>query len=506
MAIAAARLSRSTGGRRIVSMDAERPPVQATPLLGWAIAFGLMADQVTDGPPGVGFLLTSAVAALGLAVVARPRPRAIAFLAAGVASVSFAVVRASPVLAVLDVLCGIGLFALAGAFAREGDVARTGARAYIARAFGWTASIPAAGAFLLRPLARLVPGRRPLVLPRALLIALPVGLAFAVLFASADAVFAELLRTPFEQGRLGEIPRHILVVAAGAAGFSTLALRSSIPIRLGRSAQPIEGGGLRSADWISLLATVDVVFALFVGVQLFTFFGGRRYVWAVTGLTFAEYARSGFWQMLAAATLTGLVIAAAWIGGRPAAGVSRRRFVVLSSILVVLSLVVLMSAFQRLVLYETEFGYTWPRLIPHAGILLIAALLGCGLVAILIGKTSWLATAALGLGLLTVLGLNILDPEGFIAERNIARVARGYELDTQELASLSADAAPAIASALPTMDPATRQQVERDLSCLRAGLRSGVVRFGWASFNLARDVALERLTALRLPACAAPDL
>jgi hypothetical protein len=501
MAIAAETLSPSTEGRRIVSMDAGQPSVRATSLLGWAIVFGLLADQVMDGPPGIGFLLTSTVAAIGVAIVTRPRRQAIAFLVAGVASVSFTVVRASPLLAVLDVLCGIGSFALAGAFAREGDVARTGVRAYIARAFGWTASIPAAGAFLLRPLARLVPGRRPLVLPRALLIALPVGFAFVLLFASADAVFAELLRTPFEQFHLGEVPRHIVVVAAGAAGFSTLALRSSVPIHLGRSAQPIGGGGLRPADWISLLATVDTVFALFVGVQLFTFFGGRRYVSAVTDLTFAEYARSGFWQMLAAATLTGLVIAASWIGGRPASSGRGTSFTILAAVLVGLSLVVLASAFQRLVLYETEFGYTWPRLIPHAAILLTAALLACGLIAILTARTAWLPTAALCLGLLTVLGLNLLDPEAFIAERNIARVARGYELDTRELASLSADAVPAIASSLPELDPPIRRQVERDLSCLREDLRSGVVRFGWASFNLARDVGLERLNALRLPAC-----
>ena len=483
-------------------MDAAQPAVRATSLLGWAIAFGLMVDQVTDGPPGLGFLLTCTVAALGVVLVARPRPQAIAFLVAGVASVSFTVVRASPVLAVLDLLCGVGLFALAGAFAREGIIARTGVRAYVARAFAWTASIPTAGASLLRPLARLLPGRRrPLVVPRAILIALPVGLAFAVLFASADPVFARLVSTPFEQLSFGEIPRHVVVVAFGAAAFSTLAVRSSVPIQLGRSAQGIDGGGLRPADWISVLATVDTVFALFVGVQLFTLFGGRRYVSAVTGLTFAEYARSGFWQMLAAATLTGLVIAASWVGGRPASSGRMMWFTSLAAALVGLSLVVLASAFQRLLLYETEFGYTWPRLIPHAAILLTAALLACGLVAILTGRTVWLPTAALCLGLITVAGLNLLDPEAFIAERNIARVARGYELDTQELASLSADAGPAIANALPEVAPTIRQQVERDLSCLRAELRSEVVRFGWASFNLARDAALERLNGLRLPAC-----
>ena len=483
-------------------MNSEPSTVRAAAVLAWAIAFGFAVDIWTDGPPGIGYLLAATIAAIGVALVARPRPRSLALLVAGLVLVSFAVVRASPVLGVLNLLTSVGLFALAGAFAREGNLLGTGVRAYVARALGWTRSIHMAAVFLARPLGGLIPGRRrPLVVLRALLIALPVGLAFAFLLASADPVFATLLRAPLEQFPFGELPRHVVVVAAAGAAFSTLAVRSSVPIRLGRSAQPIEGGGLRPSDWVPLLATVDAVFALFVGVQLFTFFGGRRHVLSVTGLTFAEYARSGFWQMLAAATLTGLVLAATWIGGRPAEGHRRTWFMVLASVLVGLSLVVLASAFQRLVLYETEFGYTWPRLLPHAAIVLTAALLACGLVAILSARTAWLATAALGLGLLTLVGLNVLDPEAFIAERNIARVARGYELDTVELASLSADAAPAIAAALPHLEPPIRERVERDLACLRAELRREVTRFGWASFNLARDVALERLNPLSLPHC-----
>ena len=470
-------------------------------VLGWAIVFGLMVDLWIEGPPGLGILLAAAMAALGLILTAKPRAQSLAFLAAGVLLMSFVVIRDSPVLVGLDVLTASGLFALASGFAREGNPFRAGMRAYAARAVAWTASIPAAAAVMLRPFAGLLRGRRrTLVFARALLIALPAGLAFALLLGSADAVFAELLGAPFEQVRLGDLPRHAIVVAAAGGAFVTLAVRSTVPTRLAWAAKPIEGGGLRPSDWVSLLVTVDVIFALFVGVQFVTFFGGRTHV-LETGLTFAEYARSGFWQMLVAATLTGLVIAAAWIGGRPTAGPQRTWFLVLASMLVCLSLVVLASAFQRLVLYETEFGYTWPRLIPHAAILLTAALLVCGLVAVLSGRTAWLSTAALGLGALTLVGLNLLDPEAFIAERNISRVERGYELDATELASLSADAAPAIAAALPDLDPSLRPQIERDLSCLRAELRLGVDRFGWASFNFARDVALERLAPLFLPGC-----
>lgn len=106
-----------------------------------------------------------------------------------------------------------------------------------------------------------------------------------------------------------------------------------------------------------------------------------------------------------------------------------------------------------------------------------------------------------GLGFLALVGLNLLDPDAFIADRNIARVERGHELDTTELASLSADAVPAIADAPPTLGPSTRAVVERDLSCLREELRRGFDRFGWASLNMDRDIALERLNALALLPC-----
>jgi hypothetical protein len=157
MAIAAERLSSCASGRTIVSMDPIHPPLRTTALLGWAIVFGLAVDVSTDGPPGMGFLLAATMAALGVAVVARPKPQANAFLVAGSTVVSFTVVRASPVLAGLDLLTGVGLFALAGAFAAEGNLLRTGVRAYVARSFGWTGSIPMAAALLARPLAAILP-------------------------------------------------------------------------------------------------------------------------------------------------------------------------------------------------------------------------------------------------------------------------------------------------------------------------------------------------------------
>ncbi len=485
-------------------MGREPPPSLAHPelVVAWAAGFGLAADLLLDGPPGVGLPAVAGVAALGLLALTRPRAPAVLFLAVGSLLVSFAVVRASPVLVGLDVSTAVGLFALAGAFAREGEPLRAGLRTYAVRGVAWIASVPDSVVLFLPPVTRLLPskGRLPRV-PRPLLIALPAGLTFALLFASADAVFADLLRTPFEHLPVRELPRHAAIVGTGALAFVTIAVRAMVPVRTSAAEEPIGSGSLRPADWATLLITVDLLFTAFVAVQFVALFGDGDRVVRDAGITYAAYARSGFWQLLAAASLTGAVLAAAWIGGRPSPGRQRAWFTALAVVMVGLSVIVLVSAFRRLVLYEDAFGFTWPRVLGHAATMLTGALLACGLLAMLLRRTGRLPAAALALGVLTIAALNLLDPEAFIAERNIARAVAGHELDTGELASLSADAVPAIVDALPRLGARRRSALERSLACLRQELRQDVERYGWASFNAARDIALERLIPMPLPRC-----
>jgi len=52
-----------------------------------------------------------------------------------------------------------------------------------------------------------------------------------------------------------------------------------------------------------LLGLLDLLFTAFVVVQVRYFFGGSALVHATTGLTYAEYARSGFFALLAVAAL-----------------------------------------------------------------------------------------------------------------------------------------------------------------------------------------------------------
>jgi hypothetical protein len=82
---------------------------------------------------------------------------------------------------------------------------------------------------------------------------------------------------------------------------------------------------VRRLEWVLPLALLDALVAAFVLVQLTVLFGGSRHVLRRAGPTYAEYARSGFWQLLAVSALTLLVIAGAmrWAPRRTRADTGR---------------------------------------------------------------------------------------------------------------------------------------------------------------------------------------
>ena len=54
---------------------------------------------------------------------------------------------------------------------------------------------------------------------------------------------------------------------------------------------------LEPALWLTALAVLDGLYALFLGVQSVALFGGAEYL-AHSGISYADYARSGFFQLV----------------------------------------------------------------------------------------------------------------------------------------------------------------------------------------------------------------
>jgi Domain of unknown function (DUF4173) len=119
------------------------------------------------------------------------------------------------------------------------------------------------------------------------------------------------------------------------------------------------------------VAVVDLLFALFVGLQIAYLFGARDTLEAA-GLTYSDYARRGFFELVAAAALAGGLVAALDRAIAPRS----RWFVGLAIGLMCLTAIVLVSAAIRLRLYQEAYGWTELRFYVYAAI----AWLGVGLV------------------------------------------------------------------------------------------------------------------------------
>jgi hypothetical protein len=309
-------------------------------------------------------------------------------------------------------------------------------------------------------------------------------LPFALLFLSADAAFAGFagdLPLPSGTSLAGRIATLVLVLS-GALG---LGLATQLEREPG---EPRTRRRLSLVEWAIPVALLDTLFLAFVAVQFAVFFGGHDRVLRTAGLTYAEYARSGFWQLLVVTALTFVVTGVIW----KVADVRTRRdgllLRVLLGALLCLTFVVLVSAVHRLGLYEDAFGLTRLRLLAETVALWLGGLL------LLVGASGAFAAVrarwAPAAVLLTAAGLlvfSLANPERRIAERNIDRWEATGLIDVYYLADLSADAVPALVQ-LPLPER------QRATAILQYELRYGDP---WGSANLSRSRARELLYASR---------
>ncbi len=452
------------------------------------LALGFAADQFLHHPPGIGWFLLALAGTATLIVFVRPRPWALALLGTGVLLTAFSFLRASPPLIALDLLAAAGLAVLGASFALAGDPVWTGARAYAVRGLRSLTSVPDS-VMTFAPDVRVVHQQGMIRLVRTAGVTAGSLVVFGALLASADPVFARTITAPFRiDVPFPELVQHLVMTALAAIAAGTLiayARKERAPLPDRSVQMPVT---FEPWEWTAVLGAVVLLFAAFVLFQFPNLFGGHQRVLDEIGLTYSQYARSGFAQMVVAAVLTLGLIGFAWFAG----AANDLRFRVAAGALVVLDIVVLISAFQRLAIYEQVFGFTHLRLLGHVIILWLAAMLVCVIVALALANGRWLAFASIALGVVALAGLNVVNPDGFIVERNVERAATGeHPLDVAYLSWLSADAAPALVASLEDVSPRDRKLLLDDAIAGNEGCDPGSEP--WYAFSLARERAASAL-------------
>ncbi|MFI6508396.1 DUF4153 domain-containing protein [Streptosporangium sp. NPDC050855] len=312
---------------------------------------------------------------------------------------------------------------------------------------------------------------------------------FGALFASADAVFAEAVeRVLSVQDWAESMPLRIVLFVVFAATVASAVLVGLRPV-----AEPRTPGFKVAAGrilWVLPLTALNLLFATFVGMQLTVLFGSTRWVVSATGLTYAEYARSGFFQLVVVSVFV-LAIVAVASGALELKGFDRWLMAGLLGLLCVLTLVVLVSALHRLGLYADAYGLSRLRASVAATVWwlggVFALVLAAGAARLVgRGQAYWLPRTLVVMTSVSLLAFALWNPDLRVAETQIAvRGPAGVDLDY--LGDLGAEAVPAL-DRLP--EPA-RSCVLRDV--VAANDLAGPDP--WNGWNLARGQARELLAS-----------
>ncbi|GAA2085403.1 DUF4153 domain-containing protein [Actinomadura alba] len=402
-----------------------------------AIALG----DVFGGGLGINIVITAAAVALAVLPAARAAGRvdlaggALALMA--LCLVGMAAVRDAVWITGLCVALAVPLASYALAGGRTWTHLLTGG---LALPFAAGRMPPWAGAGIREAVGSSGPRVRPIALTA--LSAIGLVALFGALFAGADAAFRDLL------GHL--VPS----VTYGSALWRTLAcvatagvVLAAVFLVLAPPPAPAAPPGRPVTRWVWAvpLLALNLLFVAFAAVQATVALASDKdRLLRSTGLGYAEYARQGFFQLVLVTVLVVVVVAVA-VRLAPRGDAADRAVVrSLLGALCGLTLVVVAVALRRLYLYEEAYGWTRLRLWVHAFELWL------GLVIVLIAaagirlRATWLPRAVAASGGAALIALAALNPDGFIAERNIARYEQSGKIDIAYLRGLSADAVPAL--------------------------------------------------------------
>lgn len=364
---------------------------------------------------------------------------------------------------------------------------------------------------------------------RGVAIALPLLILFGLLFIAADAVFESFFSNVFSL-KFDKVFGHILLILAFAwlgGGFLRVVLfrredaqRSEGDALLSSTNQSSETitevvceskqTPVRKAPSLGIveigvaLGLVNALFLSFVLVQLRYLFGGATLVQISSELTYAQYARRGFFELVTVAALVlPLLLIAHWLlrKERPA---HERIFRLLAGTQVALLFVIMVSALRRMLLYQSEYGLTELRLYTTAFMGWLAIVFVWFILTVLRGRREHFSYGTLIAGWLAILTLHVVNPDALIVRANVAHALEGRAFDAGYASSLSADATPALIESLPFLSRNDQCVITR--SVLDRWTQSE--QTDWRTWNRARSQARasvrESVAALEGRACPQP--
>jgi hypothetical protein len=342
---------------------------------------------------------------------------------------------------------------------------------------------------------------------RGLALAIPVLLVFTILLAAADAKFEDYTLRLFQFKYLNQVTDWLwqLILILGVAWLVTGAYIYALTRHRPPGDAKPRGENLPGTVKLGftigfvestlVLALVNLLFLAFAWIQVTYLFSGEAQR-TLNFEAYRDYVRRGFGELIVAAVLTlALILGLRW-ATRPEKAFQDTTFKLLSTLMIGLAGVMLVSAFQRMLVWESVDFYinTEIRLYVRAFIIWLGVTFGWLLLGLWFSRYRF----ALG-GFVAVMGflitVNLMNPDADVAQYNLAR---HDELSVRYLYLLSDDAMPTLAAGVDQTSGSVKQAIVDYLSWRLHWMEENVGNWqSWQSFNVAHWRAYDVLVELR---------
>lgn len=330
---------------------------------------------------------------------------------------------------------------------------------------------------------------------RGIVIAIPFLIIFLILFASADLIFGKMIFNFFSfKTDVNFVGHFIDFLFISALSCGTFFLLTSNYLKKNKEKDVVAAErvtGMNSIEISVVLTAINALFLLFIAIQVTYLFGGAEKV-IEAGFTYSEYARKGFFELLVVAVISFFLLYGADRMMKKLEAQKNTLYRVVASLLSLQVLVIMVSSFYRLLVYENAYGFTELRFYSHSFTIWLGVVFALFIYKLNVDRHEKRFAFNVILSLIIyVFALNIANPDNFIVRQNIDRYSTTGKLDTYYWAFLSFDAVPAIIDAQDRFsdDINMSKKIEQTIYEMDRRLDVNTTKFDWRSFQMSDFLA-----------------
>ncbi len=324
---------------------------------------------------------------------------------------------------------------------------------------------------------------------KGVVMAVPLIFIFTVLFSSSDIVFGNFVSKflNFDIIDIINASGRLINTLFYAVVFVGLFSFVSYSVRKFRKEEVVETviDDQKHIEINVMLSAVAILFAAFIAIQIGYLFGSEQAILS-QGHTYAEYATKGFQEL---SFIAFIVFVLFWKIDDYLYGHKKPSnspvYKGLSSAIIILTILILFSAFHRLWLYESTYGFTEVRFYGYVFIIVLGLSLLITLYKILdFIKEGHFLASIVSICATSLIVCNIINPESFITESNTAKTYRGsLRMDSMYIGGRSEDA---VDNMIKTYDKVGLEEKKNIQSQFCYMLRKLKKEYSWQEFNYAK--------------------